>query len=116
MSIAVMASLGVVLLMWLPVVDPLPEIELWYEDKWQHALTYALLSGIWFIAGLRPAGAALLAAFLSVLLECGQYFIPYRGFELLDLAANFTGCLIAYASLRAYRQASVLAQTVSEPA
>ncbi len=100
LALAIAASAAVMLLMWLPVVDPFPEIVLWYEDKWQHMLTYALLTFLWFRAGLTPIKAALSTVVWSAFLEAGQTLVPYRSFDVLDLVANVLGCLLVLLLLR----------------
>lgn len=97
---ALAASLGLMLLMWLPVADPFPDIQLWYEDKWEHMLVYAVLTYLWFRAGLSPIRAALGAACWSVFLELGQLWFPYRSFDLFDIAANTVGCVLMLLILR----------------
>lgn len=37
---------------------------------------------------------------LSFIMEVVQYFLPYRSFEILDLIANLSGCLIAMIILK----------------
>lgn len=101
-AVAVLASLALVPLMWLPVIDPFPEVTLWYADKWQHALVYAALTGLWFLAGQGPVVAATVATGWSLILECGQLLLPYRGFEWLDLAANGVGAMGAAAMVWAW--------------
>lgn len=100
-AFSLLCSVAMLLLMWMPVSDPLPEIEFWYEDKWQHLLAYFLLTMIWYWAisrrWNRGVTVAIAVTCYSVFLESGQLFIPYRGFELLDLLANFLGCMLAWA-------------------
>ncbi len=107
LALAVAASAGVLLLMWLPVVDPFPEIVLWYEDKWQHLLIYAVLTFLWIRAGLSPPVAALSVACWSAFLEAGQLLVPYRSFDLLDLLANGLGCLLVVLLLRGRRDRAI---------
>ncbi len=63
-------------------------------DKLNHSFGYFLLVGsldIGFRTGRRlPAKSALVLAY-SFLIEIAQYFIPYRDFSLLDMAANAVG-------------------------
>lgn len=97
---ALAASLGVMLLMWMPVADPFPEIQLWYEDKWEHLLVYGILTYLWFRAGLSPIRAAVGVACWSIILEFGQLWFPYRSFDLFDIAANTLGCALMLLVLR----------------
>ena len=108
-AIAVLASLTVLVLMWLPVADPLPEITLWYEDKWQHLLVYGALTTLWWWSGVDARMAAVGVAIWSLALESVQAVIPYRGFEVADLAANATGCLLAWMILRRHAHGRVAA-------
>lgn len=103
--VAVLASLALMPLMWLPVIDPFPDLAFSYADKWQHALVYAVLTVLWFLAGMVPFMAAAVAAGWSLILECGQLALPYRGFEWLDLAANGVGATGAAAMLWAWSRA-----------
>lgn len=67
-----------------------------YSDWLLHGLGY-LVAGI--SAGLalpqQPAWRRAAGLFgYSLAIEIGQHFIPHRGFELQDLAANGTGILL----------------------
>ncbi len=107
--LAYSATLVVMLLMWLPVADPLPEIELWYEDKWEHLVVYGLLTWLWFRAGLAAPRAALVVGCCSIAFELGQLLVPYRSFDLLDLVANGVGCVLVMLLLRrtSFRQPGI---------
>lgn len=102
--LALALALGVMALMWLPVMDPFPELELWYEDKWEHLSIYFLLtSTLYWALPRRFYGAwavALAVAAYSLVLETGQIFLPFRGFEWFDLLANTTGCVLSWLVFR----------------
>ena len=79
---------------------PLQELPLGLSDKGLHLAGYAAMSAL--AAGFChvPSRLALLAAgsvAAGALLEGAQYLLPYRSFELLDMAANTTGALLGTA-------------------
>lgn len=65
-----------------------------FLDKILHLGAY-VCAGLWF-RGLTSQTKKLLIALtlFGVSMEVGQYFIPTRSFELLDMVANFTGVSI----------------------
>jgi VanZ family protein len=78
-------------------------------DKHVHLLLYAgltamtlraLAGGTWRRVTFRvSAGAALIAAVYGVLDEYHQLLVPGRSFEILDMAANAIGAVLASAAL-----------------
>jgi VanZ family protein len=73
-------------------------------DTWLHASTYFILT-FWFgqlyPGRLMQVGVALAFIVFGALLELLQaHLIPYRLYELSDLAANTAGAAFAWAALR----------------
>lgn len=89
--------LMVLLYTYLGTVEIPSSVAASYNDLVAHALGYVVLTAVaifafpqkrWF---LRLA----LACFMySILIECIQYFLPYRSFSLLDILANGSGVLV----------------------
>ena len=72
-------------------------INFWNADKLYHCAAYgwlALLPMIGFAIRRVALTAALSMIILGVLLEIGQYYIPSRSFELLDIMANSLGVIL----------------------
>ena len=75
-------------------------------DKWVHVCEYLLLAWLlWqasYLSGfsfLKTAAVSiLLPAVYGALIECIQYFIPYRSADVMDALANSIGALIGYAA------------------
>ncbi len=68
------------------------------NDKTAHVLTFLLLAFLShraFPAAAIPWKAASLFAY-GLLIECIQYYIPYRDFSLLDQLANTVGILLFF--------------------
>ena len=73
----------------------LPHVDIGFEhlDKLEHTLAYAALMA-WFGFLYQKRSHAVLFVLLVALgatLECAQYLLGYRMFELVDLAANTLG-------------------------
>jgi VanZ family protein len=76
---------------------PLQELPLGLSDTTLHLAGYAAMTAL--SAGFchAPALLALIAAGTvagSAAIEVGQSFLPYRSFELLDIAANAAGAAV----------------------
>ncbi|MCG6869240.1 MAG: VanZ family protein [Gammaproteobacteria bacterium] len=69
------------------------------SDKMSHLLAYFTMLVVLKIAFPRmgTVKAILICVGYSFLMECVQYFIPFRKFELLDMVANTTGVLLGVA-------------------
>jgi len=69
-------------------------------DKLVHFTIYFILVFLLCFSFARKGYALFLAAFFGVIfgifMELGQYFVPSRSFEYLDILANSLGCLGAY--------------------
>ena len=81
------AQLGDALALWLR------SIGFEHLDKLEHTLAYAALMA-WFGFLYQKRSHAVLFVLLVALgatLECAQYLLGYRMFELVDLAANTLG-------------------------
>ncbi len=68
-----------------------------YNDLLMHFLGYVVLmcSGFFAFPDRKYATKLFICFFIySFLIECLQYFLPYRSFSLLDLVANGSGLLV----------------------
>jgi len=83
-----------VVAIWVGSLIPLNQPVTPGGDKMQHMLGYAGLS---FLAarlfGARPS-VWIAASVMGVLVECAQYFTPWRSFDVMDMLANGLGGLI----------------------
>jgi len=77
------------------------------SGPWAHVLAYGMLcgcAGMWLRTGRavrRPlACAALLSAAYGCAIECAQYALPHRNFEVTDILINCCAVLVAAALLR----------------
>jgi VanZ family protein len=98
---------------------PLRELPFGASDKTLHLLGYALMTLL--SAGFCHAPAALLALAAgtvgaSALIESVQGLLPYRSFELLDLAANAAGATLGGALALAWVTAVVRRAPPPRPA
>ncbi|MBX2823970.1 MAG: VanZ family protein [Gammaproteobacteria bacterium] len=94
--------LGVILVavvVLLSLGNPPASLNITSSDKVGHAIAYAALMG-WFMQIFTHKVARVILAMsfigLGVGLEFLQGMVPTRQFELLDMAANTTGVLIAW--------------------
>jgi VanZ family protein len=79
-----------------------PELPLPEGDKWGHALAYAVATWWWGMLYVRSRTRWLLcAAFivLGVALEFVQGLTDYRTFDVLDMAADAAGAVLARLAL-----------------
>jgi VanZ family protein len=68
-------------------------------DKVVHSIFYLMISG-WFGQLVLPEGRWAIFTYsllMGAILEVVQWFLPYRSFELWDIAANTSGNIIAIA-------------------
>ena len=83
----------------------LPRVDIGFQhlDKVGHALAYAsLMAWFGFIYQKRShAVVFVLLVALGAILECAQYVLGYRMFELVDLAANTLGITVGLLLVRA---------------
>lgn len=70
----------------------LPEVP--SGDKWGHFISYGLLAWLACHVGWKKPQVWLFASLMGVIVECVQYFVPWRSFELLDMLANSSGALL----------------------
>ncbi len=83
------------------IPEPLRVISL--ADKWSHMLMYGMTTLLLFadqyINERRIAWTATIIAMIiyGTILEGVQYFIPYRSYDPLDIAANAIGVVLAAA-------------------
>lgn len=101
---------GLLLLVVVGALVPVPKIEIQINDKLIHVSLYFMLMA-WFaqVIVLRyHLHLALAFAILGFILEVAQQSIGYRSFEWFDVLANTTGVLLGWAAMR-----TVLGKTVS---
>tara|TARA_B100000131_G_scaffold153510_1_gene148875 strand:+ start:442 stop:765 length:324 start_codon:yes stop_codon:yes gene_type:complete len=70
-----------------------------------HFISYFCISILGLFVYLRTDKFNLILyklLFLSTILEILHFFIPNRAFELIDLAGNFLGVLVAYFLIKIY--------------
>jgi len=104
-------SLFLVIVSVLPVSEP-QELEYLNADKAVHALFYLVFVLLYVFAFARSRFIyikSFVCAFsLGLFIETLQYFIPYRSFDILDIAANSLGAafglLVAYKLLKQSRR------------
>lgn len=95
------------LLLLLASVLPVPEADTSVfsdNDKLVHFLLYGFLAALIFLclqntddtiaSGAVCLYSAAASSFYGILLECCQYFLPYRSFDILDIGANTAGALV----------------------
>lgn len=86
---------------------PIPQLGIEFQDKLIHALAYALLSLLIYMALTRPTLLVKRAVTWSIVIallygatdEWHQYFVAGRTAEWADLAADAVGILVAQAAL-----------------
>lgn len=79
---------------WVLSTIPLHAPDVPSGDKIGHFVSYGLLA---FLAGNLDQNRLRVWAWVSLMgvaVECVQYFLPWRSFELLDMLANSTGALL----------------------
>ena len=98
---AILSRLQLALLLlvylYLGVVKIPTEVAVGFNDLLAHGLGYFVLMGSGLFAfPHRQFMLRLFLAFLaySFVIECIQYFLPYRFFSLMDMLANGTGLLL----------------------
>lgn len=94
-------------LMWAPLNGlgiPLDNFVLGIRaDHLLHASVYLLCPLMLMDALKKRPGRMLLGAMaVAIVTETVQYLLPYRGFDINDLVANFLGCLLGRAALLPY--------------
>lgn len=86
---------------------PIPQLGLQFQDKLIHALAYAILSALIYLALTKPWPLVTRPVLWSVVLgflygasdEWHQHFVAGRTAEWADLAADLTGVLLAQVAL-----------------
>ncbi|GAA5785744.1 VanZ family protein [Chitiniphilus shinanonensis] len=86
---------------WIGSLIPLAAPPVDNGDKIQHFLGYGVLAAL-ALAAFPPRmwRAWLGATSMGVAVECAQYFVPYRSFDLRDMLANALGALLGVVLLR----------------
>lgn len=91
-------------------MDDLPELHIWEPDKLVHAAFYLILSYLLFRAVLPGRqknnairSSVLVCIFYGFIIECIQYLLPTRQFDLFDVLANMLGCALAMLFVRMAR-------------
>jgi len=93
----ILLCLMLLLYSYLGTVEIPTEVAASYNDLVAHGLGYVVLTAvaIFAFAQKRLFLSLALACFMySLLIECIQYFLPYRSFSLLDILANGAGVLV----------------------
>lgn len=88
---------GYFLLLLLASWAPMPEsVGKNFWDKGNHFIAYAIF--FWLARMFHARWTSFHCVFycfvVSVGIECVQYFLPYRSFEVLDILANFLGIVL----------------------
>lgn len=84
-----------------PPSEDLPDID--HGDKALHALAFAVLAihmGMCRYRWGRSLGIFLFLLTYGLLIEVTQLFIPYRSFDVIDLASDLAGVLLGLVCLR----------------
>ncbi|OPX29671.1 MAG: hypothetical protein B1H08_03325 [Candidatus Omnitrophica bacterium 4484_171] len=97
-------SLFLVIISILPVSEP-QKLEYLNADKVVHALFYLVFVLLYVFAFVHSRfiyiKSFLYAFSLGLFIETLQYFVPYRSFDILDIAANSLGAAVGL--LAAYK-------------
>ncbi|MFG6176219.1 VanZ family protein [Halomonas sp. THAF12] len=102
---AVLAAVAALLVAWGSLMpgDELPDALSW--DKANHFLGYAVIAGLFGLAGLRPLTAFAAGWGFGAVLEFAQLLVPGRaGGDLADLLANALGAACAVLALAGVRR------------
>ncbi len=106
-------SLFIVIISVIPVNAP-EDLTPANADKVVHFLIYVIFVILYAFAfrGRRRIymESFIYALCLGVSIEIIQYFIPYRSFEMLDIAADCAGALTGIAVIYKARKANILAR------
>ena len=103
----------ILLILYLTTTSIQYEVGQEINDKVSHALAFLSLS---FLADYAFPNSHFslrkIIAVLSygVLIECIQYFLPYREFSLLDMAGNTVGLLVYMACIPLFQRVPLLKQ------
>lgn len=63
-------------------------------DKLLHFSAHAILSFLFFINWQNYKWTFIQSIAIGFAIECTQYFLPYRSFDVLDMLANTLGALV----------------------
>ncbi len=88
------------------------------NDKLSHAIAFMMLS--LFVDFSFPRSKFSLMKIYpivayGILIECIQYFLPYRSFSLLDIVGDTAGVILYLVSLPLLKQLPVLRQRWADP-
>lgn len=94
-------AVTVFILSVIPAVE-LPSINFWEPDKLAHVVVYAILTiavakSLFVVTSQKNSSilrSTLLSVGYSFLMECIQYMLPTRMFDLYDILANCIGSLV----------------------
>ena len=94
------AAIVVLLATWILSLLPAPAMpNIQGNDKLHHALAYFACMFFWgqlFREPLQRIKLAISFGAMGALIECIQYFMPTRSFELLDIVADVAGVSVAW--------------------
>lgn len=87
-------------------------------DKVAHFIAHSILTFLFLINWNQIKKSFLQSLFIGVGIEIAQYFLPYRSFDLLDMAANCLGslCLIGLWRVTPEKIRSILLGKLQPPA
>ena len=74
-----------------------PPYEFEQSDKFYHMVMYFLLSFLPFVYSINITKAtfiSLVSLLIGIILECIQFFVPFREFSIMDICANELGVLL----------------------
>lgn len=83
------------LIVFLSVTPSQPSISTGQLDKAGHFIMYAVAAWAYLRAARQIAAPVVLCALLGITMEIVQYFLAWRSFSLLDIAANCAGIAAA---------------------
>lgn len=112
LPLAIFCTLSIVYLSLSDISD-FPKIEVKYEDKLYHFVSYFILNTIWLIAIFRFSSKSKLPDILislgiisfGIVIEIFQDIITdYRVFDFFDILANSVGVIVSYLCFQLFRK------------
>ncbi len=107
----IIVSVCILIMLLMPVSQVASEITIPYLDKVVHFCIFGFLTCVFFLeqciynkkicTGMSPV---FFIGGYAIMTEIFQKMVRYRSFDVLDIVADFTGILIAYAVICCVRQ------------